>query len=822
MRFPGLGVAGRRLALVILLGGCSKLTNPPPVSYDGGHDVAAPDGAGQEETGRTSDGAGASRTDGASLVVVDAKLADVVVGAGDDAGGTLPGLDAAGGFAGAAGTGDAGGATVETDDASPASPDTEIADGGASQVDGLAGVDLAAGNDRSEFLADGPGEDAGTDSSVPDASGADTIGQPDVVRTLLTVNAGADKTICSGWSATLGAQAQGGTPPYTYAWSANPSCGDCLTTPASAQPLVTPPATTTFTVTAHDMLSAVATDSVIIKVVNVIADAGPDVSVDPAAPVRIGTPALPGYTYVWGCDRPTCALSSTTTAQPTVNPSLSTTYTVAVTSPEGCAASDSTTVWANLLVSTTPVDGEMFFPDSASLLVQFGSGVLASSITADTLLLRESATGTPVRFTSLYNSSLHVLTITPTGGNYNATLANFTLTLVGGAAGIVSDDVARPQRLPDDISIRFTLTATPDFAAPTIVFRSPAPSSNGVATNTSVVVSYSKTLDPATLSLTVANGPTNLAGTLSYDAMTSTITFVPAAPLANLTTYTARVSGIRDLSGNAVGFTPGWNFTTGTAADTARPTVTAVSPSSGATRASAATSVDITFSEPVAPATLVDAIQVVAGANPVAGKVTYDSATQIATFTPSGLLGSQTLYTVTVVGVKDLAGNAMNAAFTSTFTTAKILLADSFESGTANWTWPQASAWGLTTDRYVSANHSLTDSPDGNYLPGLDTSATSISIDVTGLASVSFGYWLSGQTQPSPGGDVFRADYSISGGTSWPNLANHSGTLNWTHYSYNIVLPAGTTALQVRFRFTSGPNQQFDGMYVDDVIVQAL
>jgi hypothetical protein len=94
-------------------------------------------------------------------------------------------------------------------------------------------------------------------------------------------------------------------------------------------------------------------------------------------------------------------------------------------------------------------------------------------------------------------------------------------------------------------------------------------------------------------------------------------------------------------------------------------------------------------------------------------------------------------------------------------------------------------------------------------------------MDVTGLSSVSVRYWLSGQTQPSPGGDVFHADYSINGGATWPNLANHSGTLDWRQYSYSIALPLGTTTMQVRFRFTSNFNQQFDGMYVDDVLVQA-
>ena len=839
-RFPGLGVAGQRLAVVFLAAGCSSLTAAPLVSSDGGRDAIKPDGTGPAERGYASDGVDGIQADSGSVFALDARLAEAALVTGDDAAELSPGLDAAGpavgvdapgDFGGAAGTGgaggtggatgDDGGAAVQTEDALPAAfSDTSIpADqASASPPDSSVVLDAAAGDEQSEPVTDGPGQSTGSDSSVPvaDAPGADAPVQPDTAVTPLTVNAGLNQTICAGRSAPVGSPARGGTPPYSYGWSSNPTCTNCISSATTAQPSVMPPATTTFTVTARDSQSAVATDSVTVTVVEGIADAGPEVSVDPGGSVRIGSPDRNGYTYVWTCDRPTCALTSTTAARPTVNPKLSTTYTVAVISPEGCVASDSTTVWVNLPVSTTPDNGETAYPDSASLLAQFAAGVLVSSISADTVTLRESASGTPVAFTYAYNSSLHILTVTPTGANYNAFVGQYTLTLVGGAGGIVSDDPVRPQRLSDDIAIRFTLTNSPDLAAPTIIFRSPDSGSNGVAPNTSVVVTCSETLDPAGLNLAVSAGPNNVAGALSYDAITSTLTFVPAASLANFTTYTVRVSGMKDLSGNSA-FAPSWNFTTGRTADTAPPTVVTVSPASGATRVSAATNVVVTFSEPVDPTTLADGIQVAAGEDSVAGRVTYNAATQTATFTPSGFLASQTQYTVTVAGVDDLAGNLMTAASTSTFTTANTLFADSFESGTANWTLTPP--WGVTTDQYVSASHSLTDSPGGNYAPNVNTSATSTVIDVTDVGSVSLSYWLSGQTQA--GTDFLRAEYSTNGGP-WTTLDAWAGFQNWASHSRTITLPPGTTGLQIRFRFTSNFNQQFDGMYVDDVIVQAL
>jgi hypothetical protein len=828
-RFPRLGVAGWRVAVVVLVGGCSSLTSAPPASLDGGNDTAMLDSAGPAETGYGSDGLGSSRADRESSLVVDAQLAEAPAEVRDDAAMPAPGLDAAGDLGGQAGTGDGGGAVGVTGDASLAFPDANVlADGGgASQVDSLVVVDLAAGDDLVEFVADGPGEDAGIGGSAPvaDATGEDAAVPSDLASVLFTVSAGADQSICAGRLATLGAQTGGGTPPYAYAWSASPACSDCISSATTAQTDVVPTATTTFTVTAQDSLAAVATDSVVIRVVDAIADAGPEATVDPGAPVRIGTPARSGYTYAWTCDRPTCALSSATAAQPAASPRLSTMYTVAVTSPEGCTASDSTTVWVNLPVSTTPADGEPAYPASASLLVQFGAAVQTKSISTDTVLLRETTSGTPVPFSYTPNPSLRTLTITPpTGANYNATLANYTLTLVGGASGIISNDALRPQRLPEDVVISFTLTAAPDTSAPTIFSRSPALSAMGVATNTSVLATFSETLDPATVTpanFAVSSASANVAGTLSYDATTSTITFVPAAPLTTSTTYTVGVTGIEDLSGNLAA-SSNWSFTTGRNSDATAPTVMAVSPASGATRASVSTSVVVTFSEPVDPTTLPAGVQVAAGTTLVAGGVTCDAANQVATFTPSALLASQTLYTVTVAGVKDLAGNTMTAAFTSTFTTARVLFSDSFESGTAQWTWPQNSAWGLTTAEYVSPTHSLTDSPGGNYAPSLDTSAISTAFDVTNLASVSVSYWLSGQTQPQPGADVLRVDYSINGGATWTNLANWSGTLAWAQHFHTATLTPGTTAMQIRFRLTTNGSQQFDGVYLDDVLVQAL
>ncbi len=130
---------------------------------------------------------------------------------------------------------------------------------------------------------------------------------------------------------------------------------------------------------------------------------------------------------------------------------------------------------------------------------------------------------------------------------------------------------------------------------------------------------------------------------------------------------------MKDLSGNAMAADFTWTFTT--LADTTPPSVSSVSPTSGATGVSTTGTVNIVFSEAVNPATVtVTTVQLLApGNSPVASTVTYSSGSKTATLQPNAGLASTTVYTVVVNsganGVKDLAGNAMAANFTSTFTT---------------------------------------------------------------------------------------------------------------------------------------------------------
>lgn len=87
-----------------------------------------------------------------------------------------------------------------------------------------------------------------------------TINNPNA----LTANAGPDRTIIVGGSATIGGSpsAIGGVPPLTYEWS--PTTG--LDNPNAANPLASPITSTTYTLTVSDGFGGVATDQVDVNV----------------------------------------------------------------------------------------------------------------------------------------------------------------------------------------------------------------------------------------------------------------------------------------------------------------------------------------------------------------------------------------------------------------------------------------------------------------------------------------------------------------------------------------------------------------------------
>ena len=102
--------------------------------------------------------------------------------------------------------------------------------------------------------------------------------------------------------------------------------------------------------------------------------------------------------------------------------------------------------------------------------------------------------------------------------------------------------------------------------------------------------------------------------------------------------------------------------------DLAPPTVGGVSPAANATGVPVSLAPSATFSKPVQQTSVAFTVKDPSG-NPVAGSISYNSAMNTATFTPSTDLAYSTAYTATLSGAVDLAGNAMTGSVSWSFTT---------------------------------------------------------------------------------------------------------------------------------------------------------
>ncbi len=206
----------------------------------------------------------------------------------------------------------------------------------------------------------------------------------------------------------------------------------------------------------------------------------------------------------------------------------------------------------------------------------------------------------------------------------------------------------------------------------------PSESAIGVSLNSTIVVTFSESVDPSTVNastflVTDAQGR-SVSGTISLTSG-SIATFVPSTRMDPTTTYTVTItSGVHSLSGKPLPANYTWSFTTGMVSasqDTTPPTVISTDPANGATNVSITSALVATFSEALDSATVNTATFTVKdGANtPVSGTVVLTGETAL--FLPSAALAPLATFTATITtGVKDLAGNAMAGNYTWGLTTA--------------------------------------------------------------------------------------------------------------------------------------------------------
>jgi methionine-rich copper-binding protein CopC len=106
--------------------------------------------------------------------------------------------------------------------------------------------------------------------------------------------------------------------------------------------------------------------------------------------------------------------------------------------------------------------------------------------------------------------------------------------------------------------------------------------------------------------------------------------------------------------------------------DNAPPQVSSETPANGATGVSTSGVLTAVFNKQIQSSTISFTLKDSAG-HAVAGAVTYDAASNTATFTPNNALATSATYTATVSGATDIIGNVMTAPVSWSFTTSNTL-----------------------------------------------------------------------------------------------------------------------------------------------------
>jgi len=327
-------------------------------------------------------------------------------------------------------------------------------------------------------------------------------------------------------------------------------------------------------------------------------------------------------------------------------------------------------------------------------------------------------------------------------------------------------------------SVAFNTGAGADFSPPYVAYSSIASAASSVPLNATFTLVFNKPLDRNTVNTssynyygiydTVTGLTVPAAVTVSGDGQT--VTYVPNANLTPSRTYYVYAQDASDLDGNAqTNFS--LSFTTGAAAVTTPPAVLTSNPATGASSVPLNVLIEAQFSEAVSGTTL-SQIALTAGSTPVPFTASLVFANSTVRLTPASLLAPNTTYTVTIQGVKDIAGNTMTGAYSFSFTTG----ANVDNDATPNVLSAVASGLPLTNN--VNVNN-VPDNP--TIVITLDTPVEPASLLYNGALIL---YLESNTNITYPLNTAFSADQK----------------------TVTVTLPAGTLAAATEYQFRVGYN----------------
>jgi large repetitive protein len=388
------------------------------------------------------------------------------------------------------------------------------------------------------------------------------------------------------------------------------------------------------------------------------------------------------------------------------------------------------------IAATTPSSGATGVATSTNVVVTFSEPMDSATIAPGTIELRNTSTSALISAAVIYASATQTATLTP--GAALAPATSYTVTVRGGAtAPQVKDSAGNALAASSNWSFTtasgpacpctiWAASATPAVASATdsssvnlgVKFSADAAGyitglrfykgSGNTGTHVGSLWSSSgQLLAQATFSAETASGwqQVNLAvpvaitagttyvasylapvGRYSFDGGYFNTAGVDRPPLHAPSTVVGAGNGVYLYGAGSVFPSSTYNggnywvdvVFTPSVTDTTPPVVSVMTPANGATAVATTSAVTVTFNEAMDAASIGASTIELRNASTsalVAGTVTYNAATRVATLTPAAALSPATTYTASVKGgaidprVKDSAGNALASTVSWSFTT---------------------------------------------------------------------------------------------------------------------------------------------------------
>jgi hypothetical protein len=251
------------------------------------------------------------------------------------------------------------------------------------------------------------------------------------------------------------------------------------------------------------------------------------------------------------------------------------------------------------------------------------------------------------------------------------------LTLTGSAR-----DAAGNQGLSTAVTVNVR-----DVVAPLVTAVTPLSGASNVATDSAIAITFSEPMDRASLTaaaISLTRNGAAVPATLAIATDDRSVTLTPATPLAINTEYSVNVStGARDRAGNPLNAAFASTFRT-VSPDATAPKVVSIEPPNGAVGVGTTTPIAVTFSEPIATASVTAAsFRVTVDSAPIAGSLAFSNGGAVVTFAPAAELPFNAVVVIELTGditdtgnnhLVNADGSAIVSPITSTFVTGEFAL----------------------------------------------------------------------------------------------------------------------------------------------------